>query len=299
MPVCNIFQLQRFSVNDGEGIRTTVFFKGCRLRCQWCANPESWSFARQLLFFADKCTDCGKCSEVCRQGANQSTGQRMTLDRTRCAACGVCADNCPNGARKLAGEELTVDEAVAAVKKDYLYFLESNGGVTFSGGEPFLHPEYLRELNGRCQSLGINTAAESCGFFDFDSCADIVSKLDMIFFDIKTMDSAVHKQVTGVAKEKILRNIVAAAKLNKNIVVRVPVISGINDSTDNLRKTAQFLRANTDIDRMELLKYHNLGLGKMQALGQKAYEFTAPSEERPELLKEAVAAEGIKVVSYA
>lgn len=299
MPVCNIFQLQRFSVNDGEGIRTTIFFKGCHLRCQWCANPESWSFERQLLFFADKCVQCGRCVAACSNGANEIKKGTLVFARSKCTNKGTCSDICPTGARKFIGEALTIDEVVERVKKDYIYFTESNGGVTFSGGEPFLHTEYLRELNLRCQGLGINTAVESCGYFDFAANLDILERLDMIFFDLKTMDSDQHKRFTGVSNEIILQNIRQASALNRNIVVRIPVITGINDDAENIKKTAQFLLNDTTIRRVELLKYHQLGMPKMQALGVTPHEFVAPTEIHLDKLKKILGEEGMKVVSYA
>ena len=299
MKPCNIFQLQRLSVNDGEGIRTTVFFKGCALRCQWCANPESWAFDAQLMFFPHKCTGCGNCVTVCKQEANvRNNDGAINFISSNCINCGECLACCPADARQVMGEELTIDAVMTQLKKDYIFYLESGGGVTFSGGEPFLHPEYLRLLNARCHQLGINTAVESCAYFDFAACQDIIANMDQIFFDLKIMDSAKHKQYTGVTNERILANIEAASKINDNIFVRVPVITGVNDSDENMSALAKFLLAKTSITRVELLPYHKLGLEKMTALGMPAVVFETPSEAKMEELNSLLVREGMTIVSF-
>ena len=295
----NIFQLQRLSVNDGEGIRTTVFFKGCALRCQWCANPESWAFDAQLMFFPHKCTGCGNCVTVCKQEANvRNNDGAINFISSNCINCGECLACCPADARQVMGEELTIDAVMTQLKKDYIFYLESGGGVTFSGGEPFLHPEYLRLLNARCHQLGINTAVESCAYFDFAACQDIIANIDQLFFDLKIMDSARHKQYTGVTNERILANIEAASKINDNIIVRVPVITGVNDSDENMSALAKFLLAKTSITRVELLPYHKLGLEKMTALGMPAVVFETPSEAKMEELNALLVREGMTIVSF-
>lgn len=299
MKPCNIFQLQRLSVNDGEGIRTTVFFKGCALRCQWCANPESWAFDAQLMFFPHKCTGCGNCVTVCKQEANvRNNDGAINFISSNCINCGECLACCPADARQVMGEELTIDAVMTQLKKDYIFYLESGGGVTFSGGEPFLHPEYLRLLNARCHQLGINTAVESCAYFDFAACQDIIANIDQLFFDLKIMDSARHKQYTGVTNERILANIEAASKINDNIIVRVPVITGVNDSDENMSALAKFLLAKTSITRVELLPYHKLGLEKMTALGMPAVVFETPSEAKMEELNSLLVREGMTIVSF-
>lgn len=299
MKPCNIFQIQRLSVNDGEGIRTTVFFKGCSLSCQWCANPESWSFAAQLMFFPHKCSGCGSCLAVCKQGANARNSKgEIIFHSEKCTVCGECVKLCVQNARQQMGKELTVEAVIAEIKKDYIFYLESGGGVTFSGGEPFLHPEYLRRLNQECHKLGINTAVESCASFNFDACRDIVENIDQLFFDIKIMDSTKHKKYTGVDNAQILASIAAASKINSNIIVRVPVIAGINDDDENMLAMCSFLKEKTSIRKVELLPYHKLGFEKMVALEIPATEFATPDEEKMKRLQKLIVQQGLDIVSF-
>lgn len=299
MKPCNIFQIQRLSVNDGEGIRTTIFFKGCHLRCRWCANPESWRFEPQLMFLPHKCSSCGLCGDICPQHANsRSADGTMHFNSSLCQLCGKCIANCPTQARQQMGEVLSSEEVMREIKKDYLFYAESGGGVTFSGGEPYLHADYLRQLTHSCHALGINTCTESCGYFFFDDCADIISEMDALFFDIKIMDSAKHKHFTGQPNKLILENIRKASAINKNITIRVPVIKDVNDDLENMHQLCQFLTRKTSIRRTELLTYHKLGLEKMTALGLLATVFTPPAEQQLQTLKNIISSYGIENISY-
>ena len=299
MKPCNIFQLQRLSVNDGEGIRTTVFFKGCHLRCRWCANPESWRFEAQLMYLPHKCCHCGRCADICPAKANTlSKDGALYFNSALCRLCGRCITACPMQARQQLGEQLSVQEVINEIKKDYLFYMESGGGVTFSGGEPYLHPQYLRELADCCHRLGINTCTESCGYFDFEQCKDIIAAMDALFFDIKLMDSAKHKHYTGQPNAVILSNISKAAKINSHITIRVPVIKDVNDDLQNMQLLCQFLTQNTNIKHIELLTYHKLGVEKMTALGLPAQVFQPPEEHRLTKLKEIITSYGLTNISY-
>lgn len=298
-PCDNILQIQRFSVNDGEGIRSTVFFKGCRLRCRWCANPESWSWTPQIMFYAHKCTSCGRCAAVCPSGATQTDAfGRIHYSSALCATCGTCLKSCPHKARVLLGHPLTVEEVLAEIKKDLVFYEESGGGVTFSGGEPFLHPVYLRQLLDACAAWGISTAAESCGCFDWEECSDLIPRLDQLFLDIKLMDAREHQRYTGQDNTLILENIVRCSAANNNIVVRVPAIAGVNATEENIGAMCHFLLEQTNIRHIELLPYHKLGYEKMQALGLHGELFATPSAQELAELTELIHSYGLTTVSY-
>ena len=196
------------------------------------------------------------------------------------------------------GKPMTITQVLEEIKKDYLFYMESGGGVTFSGGEPYLHPEYLTELVSQCQQLGISTCTESCGLFDYEACASLLAAMDQLFFDIKIMDSAKHKHYTGHGNEEILENIRRASLINSNIVVRVPVIKTVNDDLENMHQLCSFLTTKTTIKRIELLTYHKLGLEKMQALGLIAQVFQEPSAQRLQELKDVISSYGLENVSY-
>lgn len=299
MNACNVFQLQRLSVNDGDGIRTTVFFKGCHLRCRWCANPESWKFEQQLMFLPHKCISCGLCVKLCPNGACvYGEDGKVRFLSSNCQLCKKCISPCPAQARQLMGRPMSVEEVLSEVKKDYLFYLESHGGVTFSGGEPYLHADYLRQLVHGCHELGISTCTESCGFFDFDACKDIIAEMDELFFDIKIMNSQRHRVYTGQDNAVILENIRKASALNANIIVRTPVIEGVNDDTANMHSMCAFLAEKTSIRRVELLTYHKLGVEKMTALGLPAAVFHEPTQERLATLKKIIASYGLENVSF-
>ena len=232
-----IFQIQRWSVNDGEGIRSTVFLKGCPLRCQWCANPESWHGNPEVVFLQEKCTGCGRCAIVCDADAvriDPLSGKAVAAGE--CRGCGKCCEVCAGGARKQIGMRVTVDEVMAVIKRDAVFYRESGGGVTFSGGEPFVQTEFLRQLVLACGRIGLDTAVETCGYYDWQQVSDIFARLDCVFIDCKHMDEAVHKRWTGVSNRLILANIARISRLAPRTVVRVPVIREVNASEHNIRQ---------------------------------------------------------------
>lgn len=300
MKPCNgtIFQIQRWSVNDGEGIRSTVFFKGCPLRCQWCANPESWNGQPEVLYFRERCSGCGRCATVCPTGAATLADGKSELDRTRCTACFQCCEVCPTGARKKMGSTVSVDEVLAVIKRDAIFYRESGGGVTFSGGEPFAQMEFLRQLATACQRLGIDTAVETSGYFDWEQARDIIAGLDAVFVDIKHMDDEVHTARTGVGNRRILANVAAISRLNPNTIVRVPLIEEVNATEKNIRSLAEFLREHTQVAGVELLPYHDFGEGKYNAVGGVGHKFTTPNATKIERLKEILIECGIAIADF-
>ena len=273
-----IFNIQKCSVRDGRGMRTTVFFKGCGLRCKWCANPEGISFLPEITLNPKNCMGCGGCVKHCPNGATfLDENGMMQFNREKCKACGNCSDWCPTEARKLNGKEYTIEEAFKPIWQDHYYYEMSGGGVTFSGGEAFMQPDFLLALCKKCKTYGINVAIETCGCGDFNKFSPCLDYIDFLYFDVKLMDSDEHYKWTGQHNETILENLKKISNHGNEIIVRTPVIPGINDSEDNIRKTAEFLVTVPTVQKYELLAYHKLGINKYKLLG-KQYELDDVTE---------------------
>lgn len=264
MNKANIFDIQRSSFVDGPGIRTTVFFKGCNLRCKWCHNPESQSFDKQMMFYKDKCTGCGKCREVCPNHLQS------------CDFCGKCELYCPAEARKICGREYTSDEVLAEVIKDKAFYDNSGGGVTFSGGECMLQLDFLREILEKCKSAGIHTAVDTAGNVPWESFEKILPFTDLFLYDIKAFGAELHRKGTGVSNELILENLKNLSG-RADIIVRIPVIGGYNDNDEEIRQIADFLKQ-IKIIKAELLPYHAMGEHKYTALGRNTESFNVPNK---------------------
>lgn len=276
-----IFNIQKMSIHDGPGIRTTVFFKGCPLNCLWCSNPESQKVEKEVACFQSRCVTCGYCAEVCPKGLIEAQPPFEITNREECDLCEICVKECCTNAKKVVGEDYTVDELLKEIMKDKSFYDSSGGGVTFSGGEPLMQSAFLKEILAACRENGVHTAIETTGMTDTDSLIETAALLDLIFYDVKHMDDETHRDITGVSNERIIANLAALAKAHDNIVVRIPVIPGINDSTENLRKTADYA-ASLNIPSIELLPYHNLGEVKYGQLGREyaLVDTQKPSEEQ-------------------
>ena len=276
-----VFNIQKMSIHDGPGIRTTVFFKGCPLRCLWCSNPESQRVEKEIAHFQTRCVKCGYCAQVCPKGIIEKEPPFDIVDRSQCDLCEVCVLECCTGAKKTVGEEYNAEDLLHEILKDKAFYDSSGGGVTFSGGEPLMQHEFLVDMLKLCRANGVHTAIETTGFSDVGVLLEAAEYLDFIFYDIKHMDDSVHKEVTGVSNEMILRNLGELSKVHDNIAVRIPVIPGINDSDDNLRRTAD-MTASLGIKNLELLPYHNLGEVKYGQIGRKysLSEIKTPDEAR-------------------
>lgn len=262
-----VFNIQRFSVHDGPGIRTTVFFSGCNLRCLWCHNPESHELTPRLGYFENACTHCGKCVRVCPAGAIAYGDSRLVFDRERCENCFACVDYCAPGARRISGKPMTAAEVIDIIIRDKPYYDKSGGGVTFSGGEPLLQPDFLMELLQRLRKSGINTAIESALCVPENIIRDIAPLTGLFMCDIKSMDDKIHKKYTGISNKKILANIALLSELGADVLIRVPVINGVNADETNIRQMAEFLLNQTHIRRIELLELHTLAAHKYKSLG--------------------------------
>ena len=267
-----IFDIQHCSASDGPGIRTTVFFKGCNLKCAWCHNPESQAFKPQMMFYKDKCTGCGKCTEVCPTPKN-------------CTLCGKCSFYCPIDARKVCGKEYTVDEVFDEIIKDKAFYENSSGGVTFSGGECMLQIDFLIEILKKCKENGIHAAVDTAGHIPFESFEKILPYTDLFLYDIKMFDSQKHKKYTGVGNELILENLKKLFKSKAKIWIRTPIISDINDSVEEMQKIKDFLDENGKPEKIELLPYHAMGENKYASIGKETQRFAPPDEEELKELK--------------
>ena len=264
-----LFNIQKCSIHDGNGLRTLVFFKGCPLRCKWCANPESQDFDREIMESPGKCIGCGTCISVCSSDAIVPTENGLKIIRDKCTKCFKCAESCYSGAKYVIGKEYSTEELYKEIEKDKVFYsIQGGGGVTFSGGEPLAHAGELTKIAKLCRKRGIDVAIESCGMGNYEEFKEALPYINNIFLDIKHMDTNVHKKFTGAGNELILSNIKKIASHGINITVRTPVIPGINDSEKNITDTARFIKDIPQITAYELLPYHKFGVNKYTALGR-------------------------------
>jgi pyruvate formate lyase activating enzyme len=291
-----ITNIQGFSIHDGPGIRTVVFFKGCPLSCCWCANPECLSQKPQMGFIETLCKSCGKCRDVCENHAISCREGDHRIDYSRCTACGNCKEQCYYGALVRYGEFMTVAEVWDAVRRDKMFYDTSGGGVTVSGGEPLLQPDFIRQLFELCREESINTCIETCGFTDQQAFQEVLPVTDHFLFDLKIMDSDAHKRYAGTPNQAILKNATLLMNLGADVIFRQPLIPGINDSIANIDATSEFLNTHGKGGaRLELMPYHRLGQSKYAALHMPYdVEGIGPMEdEQIEAVKKAYIARGI------
>lgn len=263
-----IFDVQNYSLHDGEGIRTLVFMKGCPLRCIWCSNPESQNFNIEIGSLVKNCIRCGKCLEVCEE--NAICLPDFQIIRDRCNNCLKCAKACRVKAKKIIGIEITVDELIDIVEQDRIFYKNSGGGVTVGGGEPVGQSDFVSAFLYTCKTRNINTSIETCGYASKEVFEKTVEYTDVILFDIKHMDSKKHRELTGVRNEIILENAKRAGKY-KDIIIRTPIIPGLNDDLVNIMETIRFASSLPKLVRMELLPYHNLGESKYDWIGKEYF----------------------------
>jgi pyruvate formate lyase activating enzyme len=295
-----IFDIQKFSLHDGTGIRTLVFFKGCPLACSWCSNPEGQAHSIELIYARDRCIgndECDRCLSICTAGAiGWDASGKIEIDRELCDDCGDCTRACPSRALEMSGERVSVDDLLRAVEEDGGFYVRSGGGLTVSGGEPLSQAAFIAELLASARRRGLDTAIETSGLCAWESFEVVASHADQIFYDIKCMDSEKHRQATGVSNEVILENF---RKLRRQfpettVVVRTPVIPGINDSEEEIRAIAEFIGGAGGATAYELLPYHGFGEAKYCKLG-KGYALEhaqPPSEERMAALREVAGSAG-------
>ncbi len=264
-----ITNIQRFSLTDGDGIRTTVFFKGCNLNCTWCHNPETINRGSELLFYENKCIGCGKCFESCPEKAHITVDGKHKIDRTKCIGCGKCADTCYAEALMMCGKNMSVSDILKEVKQDKAYYDASCGGVTLSGGEVLCQKDFAMELIDACHKEDIKVAVETNICFSFDYAKEFLLKCDLIMCDLKIWDEEDHVKYTGALNSKIIENIRKLDEMNIPFIVRTPLIPGATDSDENIRTIASFLKGHKNLKRYEILNYNPLGEGKYKALNVK------------------------------
>lgn len=277
-----IFDVQRNSFVDGPGIRTSVFFKGCNLRCVWCHNPEGYSQNEELMFYKDKCVGCGKCKEVCPNGLNS------------CSLCKKCVPVCTSGARMICGKEYTADELMKEIVKDKAFYASSGGGVTFSGGECMLQIDFLEEILKKCKEHQIHTAIDTAGCVPRSYFERVIPYTDMFLYDIKAFDEAVHVKYTGKSNKLILDNLIYLDSLGKEVEIRIPYVPGCNDG--EMEKIAKFLSLTKNIKSVKILPYHSYAESKYLSLGMKStLQDILPTDEEINKAKELFTKRNISV----
>lgn len=277
-----VFDIQRFSLHDGPGIRTIVFLKGCPLSCLWCCNPESQPMKPVVMFQPQDCISCGSCAKACKHGAI-SPDKPGLIDRSKCVGCGECASVCPTGALAVKGEKMTVEQVIKVLRKDKTTYKKSGGGVTISGGEPLVQWKFATELLKACKAQGWDTAMETTGYGSEEAVESVFPYVDNVLMDIKQMDSKRHKEVTGVPNEVILRNAPRIAEITK-VVIRVPTIPTVNAYEEQFHRICQFAKTLNGVDTIHVLPYHTLGENKYGLLGQ---EYPMGEEIKPLPMEEA------------
>ncbi|WP_022655685.1 glycyl-radical enzyme activating protein [uncultured Desulfovibrio sp.] len=281
-----IYNIQRMSTQDGPGLRTTIFFKGCPLHCLWCSNPESQALHPQLMFFPDLCVGCGRCMEACNSGAILRKGSICDRKFSRCTNCGSCAEICPTTAASISGKPYSVKDVMHIVEKDASFYFNSGGGVTFSGGECTLQGVFLLELLEACHREGLHTCVDTCGCTDPGLFRQVMDKADLFLFDMKHMDDAQHRQLVGVGNSAILTNLrILLATCPEKARIRIPLIPGFNDSKENIAAVADFLRP-FQVRQVDVLPCHSYGRNKYEALHKAAPDV---QEYRPEELRTVLA----------
>ena len=297
-----IFNIERFTLHDGPGIRTTVFLKGCPLYCEWCCNPESQSAAPQLAYFKEKCTACGRCLSLCPKGAIASgeKDQPVILNFALCDGCGNCAPACIPNALVMMGEEKTASEIVEIVKRDLPFYLRSGGGVTLSGGEPLAQPMFSTEILRQCKVEGIHTAIQTCGYATQADIDRVLPTLDLVIFDLKHLDAAIHQTLTGKSNQLILENLNYINFQEKELVIQIPLIPGMNDSEENLAASFHLAQSLSHVKGVSLLAYHALGQSKYSRIGQRVelLNLQQPNSNYLKIKSEWAAQFGVPIIRF-
>lgn len=285
-----LFNIQKYSIHDGDGIRTTLFFKGCPLTCIWCHNPESQRFSTEIMVYRNRCIGCGACVPICPSGANKIVDDHAIMERELCNTCKKCLDCCIHNARELVGKQYTIKELVKEASKDMMFYEQSGGGVTLSGGESMsIDIDYLAELCQKLYAKGISVNIDTCGYAPYEKFKRILPYVDTFLYDIKLMDSQKHKKFAGVDNKLILENLIKLSCDSARINIRIPIISGVNDSDDFFDDVIGFLKSNKiSVTKINLLPYHNIAKDKYENLDRtyQDEEMRVPSNESMGLFRD-------------
>jgi pyruvate formate lyase activating enzyme len=292
-----IFDIKKYAIHDGPGIRSTVFFKGCPLACRWCHNPEGINVALQRIYRRERCIGCGECIRVCPQEVVIQTAEGIVWDPAKCELCQTCADHCPAEAIEFVGRKVAVDEVMREIVKDIAFYDESGGGITLSGGEPLMQPDFLLQLLDACAEHDLHRTIDTSGYADSELLLKVAQKTDLFLYDLKLMDVAKHIDFTGVSNERILKNLKLLARNEARIQVRVPIIPGFNTDAENMDRTAAFVADLPGVEHIALLPFHNSARGKYGRLGMDCFspEIECPGEEHLKIIAARLEKTGLQV----
>ena len=293
-----VFDIKRYAIHDGPGIRTTVFLKGCLLNCPWCHNPEGRNEKPEFMWWAEKCIGCEDCQNACTKEAISFSDDSLLLDRAKCDLCGTCADACPSEALKLVGKEMTIAQVLKVIEKDRAFYDQSGGGATLSGGEPLLQPDFSLSLLQACKERGIHTAVDTCGHVDSKVLMRISEHVDLFLYDLKLINEEKHKRFTGVSNQLILENLKELSDSGRKTIVRFPLVPGVNDDEGNIQEVGAYVSSLGGVKEINVLPYHKGGVEKFRRLNRsedQLFKNTPPSAEALNRVQRKLKSLGLKV----